>query len=271
MSTLCIDIGNTRCKLALYEGSALQARQLTAAGELAVAVGRLADRYAIGACVYAAVGPGRESLSPVLERIGCPTLELNAGTPGLPVTVDYDAPHTLGSDRLAAALGAYALLPGRDVLIADFGTCATYDLLTADGHFLGGNIAPGLKMRLTAMHRGTAALPAVGRAPSGRDSRNRPRLLGTDTAAAMQHGATWGLAFETEGYAARLGETYPSLRLLLTGGQASVIHELLPAPLRAKALLRTDLVMLGLLKAAQAAGLSGQPPQPGTTTRKQTL
>lgn len=245
MGTLCIDIGNTRCKLALYEGTFLRDFQLVKADGLRCAVETMAGSHDVGFCIYSAVGDGRDTLVNTLDRLGCPAATLSATMPGLPVSVAYDTPQTLGSDRLAAAIGARTLLPENDVLIADFGTCATYDLLTADGCFRGGNIAPGLKMRLEALHRGTQSLP---RAERGRHAERG--LLGTGTQTAMLYGAEWGLAFETEGYVARLRGEHPGLRLLLTGGQATVIHEKLSPALRAAAVVRPDLVLLGLREAA---------------------
>lgn len=251
MGTLCIDIGNTRCKLALYAGADLRDFRLVRSGDLLSAVGSMAESHDIGACIYSAVGSGGDALAQALDKLGCPAAALSAGLKGLPVSVDYATPQTLGSDRLAAAVGARTLLPGCDVLIADFGTCATFDLLTADGTFRGGNIAPGLKMRLAAMHRGTQALPAVGRSETPESS-----LLGTDTPTAMRRGAEWGLAFETEGYAARLRQTHSGLRLLLTGGQAEIVRGHLSPALRREAAIRPDLVLLGLRAAAEAAGLA---------------
>ena len=79
----------------------------------------------------------------------------------IPIQIGYATPHTLGLDRIAAVVGALMQQPGVPVLIVDAGTCVTYDLLTADGTFVGGNIAPGIRLRLLAMHEHTGKLPHI--------------------------------------------------------------------------------------------------------------
>ncbi|MBK6903040.1 MAG: type III pantothenate kinase [Saprospirales bacterium] len=69
----------------------------------------------------------------------------------------------MGKDRLAAAVGAWSFFPGKTCLVIDAGTCITSDVLSEDGIFKGGNISPGIDMRLKAMHTFTARLPLVGR------------------------------------------------------------------------------------------------------------
>lgn len=247
MGTLCIDIGNTRCKLALFEGEALRQFRLSGHDELPATVRQLAESHCFDLCLYSAVGRGADALESALHALACPCRRLHAGLPGLPVSVDYATPRTLGSDRLAAAVGARTLWPASDVLIADFGTCATFDLLTADGHLRGGNIAPGLRLRLAAMHRGTQALPEV--EPCTAEGSG---LLGTDTPSAMQKGAWQGLVFETEGYFARLKARHTGLRLLLTGGEAEIVRSQLSPEAAKAAAVEPDLVLIGLRAAAEA-------------------
>jgi len=140
-------------------------------------------------------------------------MNLTASTP-LPITIGYDTPETLGVDRIAAAVGAYTLYPGEEVLIADIGTAATYDRLTADGCFAGGNIAPGIGMRLRALSRFTARLPLI-------DSKGRTQLFGTSTETAMRSGAVNGIVAEINYYFSQLPK---GARLLLAGGWAQDIE-----------------------------------------------
>ena len=79
----------------------------------------------------------------------------------MPIRNVYRTPQTLGRDRLAAAVGATVLFPGRNVLIVDFGTAVTIDLVTADATYRGGCISPGVQLRFGALHDHTAALPLV--------------------------------------------------------------------------------------------------------------
>ena len=95
-----------------------------------------------------------------LARLQIPILRFTPDTP-VPITNRYRTPETLGSDRLAAVIGASSLKPGKDLLIIDAGTCITYEVIDARGNYWGGNIAPGMQMRLRALHEFTARLPLV--------------------------------------------------------------------------------------------------------------
>jgi type III pantothenate kinase len=146
---------------------------------------------------------------------GVGLFELNAQTP-LPFVNGYRTPETLGKDRLAAVAGAQALFPAQNCLAVDAGTCVTYELLRADGHYLGGNIAPGLRMRLRAMHEFTARLPAVQSAPLN-------GWLGYSTETAMRNGATLGLVWEVKGHWQNMQREFGDTQVVLTGGDAETI------------------------------------------------
>jgi type III pantothenate kinase len=135
----------------------------------------------------------------------------------MPLKIDYATPHTLGEDRIAAAVGAWSLFPGENSLVVDMGTAVTYDLVSADGHFKGGNIAPGIGMRLRSLHSFTARLPEVG-------GYGDTPLLGTDTATAMRAGAVRGVVGEIAYYRAMLPV---DTRIVLTGGWAHRVNEFL--------------------------------------------
>ena len=79
----------------------------------------------------------------------------------LPIKVRYKTPETLGRDRLAAAVGANYLQPGKDLLVIDAGTAITYELVDASGSYLGGNISPGMTTRFRALNQFTKKLPLV--------------------------------------------------------------------------------------------------------------
>ena len=122
----------------------------------------------------------------------------------------------LGADRRAVLAAAWSLYPQQHCLVVDAGSCVTYDLLSAQGTHLGGGIAPGLQMRLDAMHRGTARLPKL--TFEAADS-----LLGLDTQSCMNTGAASGMVFEIEGWYEALSEQYGDLTLILTGGDAEFL------------------------------------------------
>jgi type III pantothenate kinase len=138
--------------------------------------------------------------------------ELTHTTP-LPFQNAYKTPQTLGKDRIAAVAGAQALFPNQDCLIVDCGTCIKYERLTADGTYLGGNIAPGANMRIKAMHHFTARLPEV-------PMEIPPNATGSSTKTALQNGALLGALLEIEGFARLFAQKAGPLRVILTGGDA---------------------------------------------------
>ena len=139
------------------------------------------------------------------------TLRLTSSTP-MPIRNGYGTPATLGADRLAAAVGAQVLYGRRNMLIVDFGTAITVDLVV-DGEFRGGNISPGAGARFRALHEYTSSLPLCG----ATDERAE---YGTTTRQAVEQGVMTGIAHEIEGYMADFGARYENLCTIFTGGDA---------------------------------------------------
>ena len=154
------------------------------------------------------------SLRTIADRV----YELTSMLP-LPVTIGYATPTTLGRDRIAAVAGAHALHPGRNVLVVDAGTAITYDRLTADGEFTGGNIAPGLWMRAEALRSMTSRLPYVDVETDGDVA-----LWGTDTVNAIKAGVVRGAVGEITYYRSLLPD---DAIVMLTGGDAARLAPLL--------------------------------------------
>ena len=143
-------------------------------------------------------------------------VELTASTP-MPLSIAYRTPSTLGSDRVAAVLGArYLVGDGRRLLVSDIGTAVTYEYVE-DDCYMGGNIAPGIDLRLRALAAFTDALPAV--SPDGGPT----PVWGQSTAEAMRSGAVRGLAAELEYYHAAVGVDSV---VVLTGGSAQLLVDL---------------------------------------------
>ena len=140
-------------------------------------------------------------------------------TPATPVPIanSYHTPATLGSDRLAAAVGAAWLYQGSYVLVVDAGSCVTFDVVDSTGSYVGGNIAPGINMRLVAMHEHTRRLPLVG-------TTGETPAIGYDTETALRAGAVVGLQHEIEGYVSSLSRTSDDLKVVLTGGDCESLH-----------------------------------------------
>ncbi len=193
---LTIDQGNTAAKLALWRNDAL----LDLLIEPSLSVDKIecfmAKHGVADAAIYCSVAtPGDEIVNGITHLA-----------------------HRV-SDRIAAAVGAWANHPGKNMLVVDAGTAVTYDVVSADGHFRGGNIAPGMRMRLDALHRFTKRLPQV----------EVPRelkydtFMGYDTTSAMILGAIYGIVGAISYYRARLGN---DTLVVMTGGWANQLSGL---------------------------------------------
>lgn len=207
---LTIDIGNTCTKLVAFDG-------LVPIGEVRMDEGeehKLADfcsKYNFECGIYSSVVGLTDSMRVSLESLPFPVMRLVSGVTPVPVNIKYSTPLTLGTDRLAAVVGAHLKQPGRDVLVIDIGTCITYDFVTASGDYLGGNISPGPTIRLKALNSFTASLPLVSR------KGNAPQL-GNDTETAIRSGVMTGVRYEVEGYIRDFILKCPDVFVYLTGG-----------------------------------------------------
>lgn len=207
--SFAVDIGNTYCKLGLFEGSELRVFHAALTPEaLEEQLAGLPPMPGIVCNVGQAHGP-------VLYRIGRRhALQYFGRETPLPIRNGYATPETLGLDRLAAVVGAYSIFPGQACLVVDLGTCITYDFLTADGVYMGGGISPGMGMRLRAMHEQTARLPLLDR------PMELPALVGDSTHSCMQSGVVWGIKCELEGILSAYGELFGNFQVLFCGGDA---------------------------------------------------
>lgn len=208
---LVVDIGNTLVKFAVFEQGELVRQHV--AGEPreadleALLQGRRAER-----AIVASTRGAMPALVELIRRHVDRLLEFTPATP-VPIGNAYRTPETLGRDRLAAAVGAATLYPGRNALIVDFGTAVTLDVVSAEGVFLGGCISPGLSMRFRALHEYTASLPLC-------EATDCQSLVGRTTGEAIRFGVMNALAFEIEGYVARLEAQFENLCVIFTGGDA---------------------------------------------------
>lgn len=159
----------------------------------------------------------------------------------VPMPIQYQTPETLGIDRLLAAMGARVLFPEGPLLILDAGTCITVDLVTEALGFEGGTIHPGMALRLKAMHSFTGALPEL--LPDAAFSDMQP---GLSTVEAMQRGAVAGAIAEMQSWVAFYHNKYPSLKVICTGGDATIFEKRLKGPI----FVESDLVLKGLYSVA---------------------
>lgn len=210
MKNLTIDIGNSSVKLAVFEQDTMLEMMICEQAVLAQ-IDVLVKKYGIKKSILSSVAIENKDITEYL-RSTTDFIELTADTP-LPLKLEYETPNTLGLDRIAAAVGAMSMKPAADLLVIDAGTCNTYDFVSADGVFKGGNITPGVEMRLKAMHAFTGRLPEVPTADCA-------QLLGTSTQTALQCGAFWGVVYEIDGFIKALKLLYPKISVFFTGGYA---------------------------------------------------
>lgn len=180
-------------------------------------VERLFDLYEITDSIISSVVNIEAAVVNTLQRRSKHFVLFDHNTP-VPIVNKYDTPQTLGLDRLAAAVGAKSLCPNENLLIIDAGSAITYDFVTDQGEYIGGNIAPGLKMRFTMLQRMTKKLPLV-----DADENELIPLFGKNTRDAIAAGVIRGVAYEVKGYMRTLKEKTPHFQTFLTGGHASYI------------------------------------------------
>lgn len=154
-----------------------------------------------------------------------------------PFKVAYHSKESLGTDRLAAVAGAQSLFPCQDLLVLDIGTAITFDVLTATGQYLGGNISLGMDMRFEALHRFTSKLPLV-----DRELTEQHPKIGKTTHSAIYNGVVLGIQHELDAYINLTRERYPKLRTVLTGGDAPFFEK----RLKNKCITNKNLIFVGL-------------------------
>ncbi len=211
---LCIDIGNSRIKMAMMEEDRIRHFGIFEHDRIAELEQWLSEQE-FERAIYSSVLQEDPSWLISLKKAQS-IIKLDAQLK-LPITIYYKTPESLGSDRIAALTGAVDLHPNKNILIVNAGTCITFDLITENHEFSGGNISPGLDMRWRAMHEFTAALPRVTQI----DHQNG--ILGKSTFEALQKGALLGLVYEIEGYYSHLKSIYPELCCIITGGAATFL------------------------------------------------
>lgn len=229
---LCIDIGNTRTKLGIFENEELTKTEIWEALHLENLKPFLYN-HPVRNIILSSVKVVDENMEVWLDEHYF-YLQLTTQT-SLPFKNKYETPQTLGKDRLAAVAGAYYLYPGEHCLVIDAGTCITYDFLHADGSYLGGNISPGLEMRLQAMHTFTAKLPKVAQ-------QAQKGFIGKSTETAIRFGGQLGTVLEMQGFIDLFREKFSPLNVLLTGGDKDFFAN----QLKTKIFANQNLVLVGL-------------------------
>ncbi|MBX6740968.1 MAG: type III pantothenate kinase [Acetobacteraceae bacterium] len=227
---LAVDAGNTNVVFAVHDGTEWRGRWRIAtradrtSDEYAVWLLALfqfsglkptdIDRCAIGTVVPAALYNLRRLCR---EWFDCEPLVARS-TVNWGFEIRVDRPQEVGADRLLNALASHYHYKG-PLVVVDFGTATTFDVVDAEGAYLGGVIAPGVNLSIEALHQAAARLPRIGI--------GRPQaVIGRDTVAAMQSGIFWGYVGMIEGIIGRIrAEHDGALKVVATGGLAPLFAE----------------------------------------------
>lgn len=232
MMNLVIDIGNTRAKIAVFGNGRLMSysayENLTADDIKQAAAGNV-----ISHCIVSSVTDIEKNILDYLSSHFQLTI-LDKATP-LPIKNHYETPETLGKDRVAAAVAASRIFPERDTLVIDAGTAITFELVLGGKIYMGGGISPGLNMRFKALNAFTGKLPLIS------DISPAP-LTGSNTTDSIRSGVINGTISEIEGIIGMYRSKYPSIEVILTGGNQYFFDK----QLKIKTFAAPNLVLEGL-------------------------
>lgn len=228
---LAIDVGNTNSVFAVFDGETLKAKW-----RFSTDANRTADEFAaLLLPLYEEVGLAFEDVTSVcvasvvpqtvfaLKTFSKEYLKQKPKIIGeakldLDIQIKIDRPQDLGADRLLNAIAAKAHYDGA-MIIVDFGTATTFDVINDKGDYVGGVIAPGINLSLDALQTAAAKLPEVAIV--------KPvKVTGTSTVTAMQSGIYWGYIGLIEGIVAKLQSEHPgNVRVIATGGLAPLFAQ----------------------------------------------
>lgn len=227
---LAIDCGNTNTVFSIWDGA-----RFLATWRIATDHRRTADEYFVWlsslmslrkveaevteAIISSTVPRVVFNLRVLCDRyFNCRPLVVGKPECRLPVAPRVDQGTTVGPDRLVNAAGAYDR-HGGNLIVVDFGTATTFDVVDHDGAYVGGVIAPGANLSMEALHMAAAALPHV-------DVAKPARAIGTNTVACMQSGVYWGYVGLVEGIVREVRKERPDgARVIATGGLASLFAQ----------------------------------------------
>lgn len=228
---LAIDSGNTNAVFALMDGEDVVGRWRAAsdarrtADEYAVWLSHLMtlDGFAardIDGVILSNVVPSADyNLRRLCERyFGGKPIGVKEASRSYPIDIRLKRPEVIGDDRIANAIGAHARYES-PLIIVDFGTATTFDVVAADGSYEGGAIAPGINLSLDALYRGAAHLPRI--------LIEKPqKVIGDDTEPAMMSGVFWGYIGLIEGLVGRIQDEFgQKMQVIATGGLAPLFFD----------------------------------------------
>lgn len=227
---LAIDCGNTNTVFSIWDGAKFVATWRTATDWQ-----RTADQYYVWLSTLVKLQNIDTNITDVIISSTVPRVVFNlrvlsdryfqtrplvVGKPecALPVDVRVDVGTAVGPDRLVNTVAGFDLFGG-DLIVVDFGTATTFDVVAADGAYVGGVIAPGVNLSLEALHNAAAALPHI-------DITQPVHVVGTNTVACMQSGVFWGYIGLVREICARIkAERKRKMRVISTGGLAPLFQQ----------------------------------------------
>lgn len=225
---LVLDVGNTNVVLGIYQDD-----KLISSWRLATARDRTADEYGIltrqllngvvlgpldGAIIGSVVPPLNGPMAQMVRQyFGVEPVFVEPGIK-TGIAIHVDNPQEVGADRIINCVAAFDEFGGPTIIV-DFGTATTFDLVTANGEYVGGVIAPGLTISSEALFARAARLPRV-------DIRRPPTVIGTNTVVNMQSGIFFGYLSLVDGLLARMKKEIGDVkRVIATGGLAVLFKE----------------------------------------------
>jgi type III pantothenate kinase len=227
---LCIDCGNTNTVFAIWDGT-----EFTATWRIATDHRRTADEYFVWLSGLMALKGMTAQVKEAIISSTVPRVVFNlrvlcnryfdcrplvVGKPecALPVPPRVDEGTTVGPDRLVNTVAGFDRFGG-DLIVVDFGTATTFDVVAPDGAYIGGVISPGVNLSLEALHASAAALPHV-------DVTKPEKAIGTNTVACIQSGVFWGYIGLVEGIVRQIRrERDRPMKVIATGGLAELFDQ----------------------------------------------
>ncbi|MFQ3579804.1 MAG: type III pantothenate kinase [Bacteroidales bacterium] len=228
---LVIDIGNTLVKIAVFDKETLIDKYTDTILNIST-INYYIQKYEIRHGIISTVRENNYNMSEISNHIKLIILDTNTR---IPIQNLYETPHTLGRDRIAAAVGGWSMFPNKKLLIIDIGTAITYDYVSEAGEFLGGNISPGITLRYKSLYEFTGKLPYITPA-------NNYPLFGVSTETAIRSGVQTGIVNEINSYICAFMEHYPAGIVIISGGDVKFIAD----KIKNNSIFEPELVLKGL-------------------------
>jgi type III pantothenate kinase len=221
---LAVDIGNTRIKVAVFEGSTLLDQFYFNISNLQNELHFILNKHKKASeLVVASVGNIQKEA--FLEFESQVKIHFISSDFPFPFTNTYSTTNTLGIDRMVLASGAVLKYPNQNRLVIDAGTCITYDFIDDNDNYLGGAISPGIRLRFESLHNYTAKLPLLTlESLKVQDSElEKIPFIGNSTFESINSGVINGVINEIEGFISQYEAVYPKFIIILTGGDAEFL------------------------------------------------